>query len=223
MKLPMIVGMMAFTCLVESSLAQTTKYAPFPGNETIQSKLWHQISGCKCGIGKGPPDYPESFRQHITLAPTAVGTPPDPPVAAGKPIQIRYDASVLCNGQGFLDSNGVDFSKPNFGGVGTVTWEPGVIQTLPNLYGIITFSGYKQPTNDSIAISISVQCVDTGSANCRTTCPISASIPVNVARKKTKAGGKTTDQTKLDIRGILASHDPSTNRAPLFNSTTANQ
>jgi len=162
--------------------AQTTTYKRFPGNEALQSARWHQIAGCGCGIN---PSYPEDFRKTITVSPTSVTT------VVGQPVQIRYDASTICNGQGVRDVNGVDVSKPNFAGVGTVTWEAGVIQNLPDAYGIVTFSGYAQPTTDSIKFNIQVQCYDTG-AKCTTpdhymVCPTSTTIPVTVTARKKKA------------------------------------
>ena len=97
------------------SFAQTTSYMSFPNNETIQTTQWHQINGCACGIGTNPHLWPESFRQGMLVNPTSVTT------TAGTPVTLRYDASVICNGQGIADTNGIDISQPKFAGVGILT------------------------------------------------------------------------------------------------------
>ena len=155
-------------------VAQTITYNSFPASETIQSSQWHQITGCHCGIDK---TLPEPFRKTITVNPSQVQT------RVNQPVQIRYDASTICNGQGVLDVNGVDISKPNFGGVGTIQFEAGAIKTLPDAYGIVTFSGYTQAKNDTIHINIALQCYDTGgdaAHHCITSCGASIDIPVVV-------------------------------------------
>jgi hypothetical protein len=170
-----VLSILFLLCGATLLLAQTTSYKPFPANETIQSSKWSQVPGCSCGIYE---KAVEDFRRTMAVSPTTLTA------TVGQPVQIRYDASAICNGQGVRDVNGVDVSKPNFGGVGTVTWEAGSIQTLPNSYGIVTYSGYLQPKTDTIKFDIKVQCYDTG-AKCKEAghyqvCPASATIPVTI-------------------------------------------
>jgi hypothetical protein len=176
-------GLIVLLVGANQAIAQTSSFAPIPPDQTIQAKQWHQIAGCGCGIDK---NSPESFRKQMTVSPLKVGT------TTGKQVQIRYDASTICNGQGIHDTNGVDISQGNFAGVGTLTWEPGVIQTLPSTAGIVTFTGYQQAKSDSISVNIKLQCFDSG-AKCTapghfTVCSANATIPVDVTkRKKAKA------------------------------------
>ena len=155
--------------------AQTTKYTRFPVNQTIQFSRWHQVAGCACGID---PTYLEGFRKQITVSPNIVK------VSLGQKVQIRYDGSAICNGQTVRDTNGVEIRKPKFAGVGTVDWDDGTVQRLPDTYGIVSFSGYTQTKVDAIRFDITVQCYDAGAecpyAQKYQTCRRAITIPVTV-------------------------------------------
>ena len=102
----------------------------------------------------------------------------------GKPITIRYDASGICNGQTIRDSNGK--SLPRRGRLGTVEWQVGTIQDLPDTYGKVTFRGYAQASAYTVRISINVQCYSLG-AKCTSKgnynpCAVNAEIPVTVTQ-----------------------------------------
>jgi hypothetical protein len=163
-----------FLTTTAAILAQpaTITYQPFPASQTLQSGQ-PQHSGCFCGIYAGAID---PIRRAITVSPSNVQT------RVNQKVQIRYDASLICNGQSIADMNGVDSKKPNFGGVGTIQFESGAVMTLPNTYGIATFSGYTTAKTDSIHIIIKLQCYDTGSANCIRPCGAAIDIPVTVTQ-----------------------------------------
>lgn len=155
--------------------AQTTKYARLPVTQTIQFSRWHKVAGCACGID---PTYLEDFRKQITVSPNIVK------VSLGQKVQIRYDASAICNGETIRDTNGVEIGKPKFAGVGTVNWDDGTVQKLPDVYGIVSHSGYTQTNVDDIRFDITVQCYDAG-ADCPyaqkyQTCRRAITIPVTV-------------------------------------------
>jgi hypothetical protein len=173
----------------EFARAQTTSWAPFPSSENIQNKFHlGQTPGCNCGIDAGSTD---THINKIYVEPTAIVT------TSGRPISIRYDASAVCRGQTIRDLNGIPITNPKHGRMGTIEWQPGTIQDLPDTFGVATFSGYTQPTTNQIALTIQVQCYDIGAlcttANKYNVCPNgrakSVTIPVRVA----KAGAAKTE------------------------------
>jgi|HubBroStandDraft_6_1064221.scaffolds.fasta_scaffold07257_9 hypothetical protein len=156
--------------------APTTSFKPTPANATIQALKWHQVPGCACGIY---PDAVEVFRRGITFAPNPVV------VNVNQPVEINFDASTICNGQSVQDTSGTIVGDARFKGVGNVIWEPGVVQTLPNSYGIVRLDqGFPEAKKYNVQFNISLYCFDTG-ANCKDNnnhrlCNASVTVPVTV-------------------------------------------
>jgi hypothetical protein len=95
----------------------------------------------------------------------------------GTPITIKYDASGICHGQMYADPQGRRHDSGAMGPVGTVIWQPGIIQDLPEVWGSVGFQGYTQVTTRGIRIDIGVRCLDN---DCDSFCSVSAVIPVVV-------------------------------------------
>ena len=161
--------------VVSSALAQETTYTPFPGNQTLMSKYGKQIPGCSCGIGPGQSDHFKSMLVDPTQARTQVG----------QQVQIRYDASGICNGQGVA---------PIDGRFGTAKWRAGTIQDLPDAYGIIALpKGYSQASTEQITIEVKLTCVD---VTCRMGCSAKIDIPVTVVSKDAPKAKETKQVPK---------------------------
>jgi hypothetical protein len=175
------------SCLISSAFAQTTTYAPFPASETLESKFGvsegNLGSGCACAIG---PNHIGTHFQAMFVAPGSVNTTTETPVS------IRYDASGLCRGQAWTDSQGT-FAGHGTGPIGNAIWQPGTIQDLPDMYGVITLSGYSQPTAQSVQIQVSVICADDGNEHCRNTCSASMVVPI-VVKAPSSTGAEKTDK-----------------------------
>jgi len=106
--------------------------------------------GVNTGHDCGPSD--------VQITPTFVTA------TVGRPVEIRFDASSMCNGQ------------TTTGQRGTITWEVGGVQSIPATWGIATHT-YNQPTSETIEIEILCTCSDSGgSSNCTAT----GSVPVLV-------------------------------------------
>jgi hypothetical protein len=179
-----IVALTLFLGTAGYLFAQTAQYTRFPAAQTIQSSQWHKVAGCDCGID---PTYPEDFRKQIMVSPNSLK------VSLRHKFQLRYDASAICNGQTIRDTNGVEVGKPNFAGVGTVDFDNGTVQKLPNIYGIVSYPGYTKTGAqigsdiDSIRFDITVQCYDPRAAGAECpypqkyqTCRRAITIPVTV-------------------------------------------
>jgi len=160
----------------KASASASSTYTMFPYPNTITGTNKIQIPGCSCGTNK------------VTVSPTSVIT------KVNTPVQIRYDASPICNKQTIRDLSGnlhpyVDGADDNsqVGSLtlGTVQWEVGAVSDLPLEWGIITYdTGYVQPTSEQIQISIKVQCFDSG-PKCTApghyqVCEAQSTIPVTV-------------------------------------------
>jgi hypothetical protein len=174
------VGLVALFATPLSAFSQTTTWVPILANQQIQNVYWHQVAGCSCGIY---PTHTVSQMRSIFVDPTSITS------KTGKDVQIRYDASANCNGQTIQDDHGTKFGTPGFKGVGTIEWEPGVIQELPELAGIATLKkGFSEATSYPVKVNIAVQCFDSGAKctvnNNATSCPLSVVIPVSVTKKK---------------------------------------
>jgi hypothetical protein len=138
----------------KASPSASTTYIMFPFHDTLDAANPKQISGCGCG------------QPQLVFSPTSVTT------KVNAPVQIRYDASKICNEQTIRDLNGVvhpyvdkqdDNSDIGNLTLGTVQWEVGAVSDLPLEWGIITYNpGYVQPTTEKIVIQIKLQCYDTG-------------------------------------------------------------
>ncbi len=151
--------------LIAIAVAQTTSFAHFPGSESLQSKFGfqHGTPGCSCGIGPEV-NYNPHFKK-MAVSPSSVNTKVNTPVA------IRFDASGICLGQSTRMVNG-EF--------GSIVWQPGTTQSLPDSYGIATLSGYAQPKTDTIYVQVTAECFDNGYPKCSNRCTAKASIPVTI-------------------------------------------
>jgi hypothetical protein len=171
----------AATSLVLAQVSvPTTSFTPTPANATIQATQWQQVPGCDCGID---PTYVETFRRGITFAPKPVV------VKVNQPVEINFDASTICNGQSIQDIYGTIVGDTHFKGVGIVTWEPGVVQTLPNTYGIVRLdNGFPEAKKYTVQFDISLYCFDTGAKctanNNHKKCTASVTVPVIVGNRK---------------------------------------
>ena len=153
-----------------ASPSASATYTLFPYSDTIEGMNPRQIGECACGSNQ------------VTFSPTSVVA------KANTPVQIRYDASTICNKQTIRDLNGTVHAPVDQIGnltLGSVQWEIGAVSDLPLEWGIITYdSGYAQPTQERIQIDIKLQCYDTG-PNCTAPghyqiCPATGTIPVTV-------------------------------------------
>jgi hypothetical protein len=163
----------------KASPSASATYTMFPFHDTIDAANPRQISGCGCG------------QPTLMFSPTSVTT------KVNTPVQIRYDASKICNEQTIRDLNGVvhpyvdkkdDSSDIGNLTLGTVQWEVGAVSDLPLEWGIITYNpGYVQPTTEEIKIEVKVQCYDSFPGNCKlpgnyNTCSSTGVIPVTVTQ-----------------------------------------
>jgi hypothetical protein len=144
-------------------IEQTTNYAKHPD---------HGVPGCG-------PGYDPTLRQHMIATPTSITT------TVGTDVTLRYDASEICQGQGFKNAQGVLSpdprapDNPNFN-IGTADWQVGEIQSLPREWGIITLpGGYAQAGTYTITIKVMATCVDAGKP-CEHTWGTTVSVPVTV-------------------------------------------
>ena len=125
---------------------KSATYTMFPVSSGAEALLNARESGCYCGSNK------------VIFSPTVVTTP------ANTPVTIRYDATKICHGQGIADTNGNPYPPPNQIGnlmLGNVQWEVGALSDLPLEYGIVTYSGYAQPTQEKIQFTVQLRCLDT--------------------------------------------------------------
>jgi hypothetical protein len=104
-------------------------------------------------------------------------------------------------GQTIRDKNGTSY--PNNGPLGTATWEVGAVQNLPDIYGMITYTAYQQPKNETITITVNPQCYDTG-AKCRmpnkySQCSATMSVPIVVLPAATPPA--EVEQLRKDYQG----------------------
>jgi hypothetical protein len=171
--------------------AQSYTFTPLdPHQSLMATEHVPQIPGCTCHMGKGYAYNNDKLLEQIFLNPTAVQT------GVNQSVQIRYDASAICGGQTVRDVDGHAYGSANFEGVGTILWEPGQAQHLPEGFGLATFSGYSQPKTAQITVNIAVQCYDTGAkctvANHYNNCTLSSTIPLTV----TASDKKTTNEQK---------------------------
>lgn len=144
-------------------IEQTTNYAKRPT---------HGTPGCDCG-------YDPILRQHMIATPTSIST------TVGTDVTLRYDASEICQGQGFKNAQGAISpdprapDNPNFN-IGTADWQVGDIQSLPREWGIITLpGGYTQAGTYTITLKVTATCFDTGKP-CEHTWATTVSVPVIV-------------------------------------------
>jgi hypothetical protein len=176
-------------CSAQILCAQTYTFTKLdPTQSLMASEHVPQIPGCSCHMGKGYAYNGDKMLEQIFLNPTAVQTP------ANQSVQIRYDASAICGGQTIRDVDGHEYASAGFEGVGTIEWEPGVVQHLPEGFGLVTLSGYSQPKSAQITVKIAVQCYDIGAKctmpNKYTNCTLSSSIPLTVTLAGKKAPQK---------------------------------
>jgi hypothetical protein len=183
MRWHVLIGILAFAalsvCNVSAVLAQrTSTYTSIvPGEPpTIQSQANPaQVPGCACGISK---DQPDSKLKAVQVSPASATA------KVGEAVNIRFDASRICQGQTIRDSNGVEYGKPGFRGVGYVKWEELSSLTLPDTAGHAIYSGYEQAGKYTIEVNIAVQCYDIGARCTQPThynvCQTSALIPITV-------------------------------------------
>jgi hypothetical protein len=170
--------MVSVTALATSLLwAQTYTFQKLdPKQSLMNTVLVNQIPGCDCHMGDNAAG--DARLKQLYVNPTAIGT------IVGRPVEVRYDGSALCGGQSVRDVNGNLAGTSKFDGVGTIEWQPGSIQKLPDLYGMVTFSGYNQPRKGDVTINIKVQCYDTGAKctmpNDYKSCSLSAKLPLFV-------------------------------------------
>jgi hypothetical protein len=193
--------MIVVVMLATELLGQSVLLQSFPASQTNQDLYGTPGPGSSCGIYSGATD---PRRQGISVDPTLVAAP------VNTPIPIRYDASMLCNGQGFLDHYGNDVGSKKFAGVGTITFEVGATETLTSLYGIATlFPGYAVAQAYTIQINLMVQCYDTGKhPTSITSCPASINIPVTVTDVRlamiNSTKGSAADQTTATVSAAPA-------------------
>jgi hypothetical protein len=159
--------------------AATTTYGLFPYAMTDEALHPYQQAGCQCNVG-----------DPMFFSPEAVDT------KVNTPVQIRYDASRICFKQGITDSQGQPYPNPidSLGNmsVGYVQWEVGAVSdNLPHEYGILTYSGYSQPVQETITVEVHLRCIDKpnnknsyGDEVCGASgyneCTLKATIPVTV-------------------------------------------
>ena len=142
--------------------AQSYTFTPLdPHGSLYANEIGKQIPGCSCHMGKGYAYNGDRLLEQIFLNPTAVQT------EVNQSVQIRYDASAICGGQTIRDSDGNPYGSTGFKGLGTIHWEPGEIQPLPEGLGLVTCSGYSHAKYAQITVSINVQCYDTGAESVR--------------------------------------------------------
>jgi hypothetical protein len=144
-------------------IEQSTNYAKHPD---------HGVPGCD-------PGYDPTLRQRMIVTPTSI------PTTVGRDVTLRYDASEICQGQGFKNAQGVVSpdprkpDEPSFN-IGTADWQVGDKQSLPREWGIITLpGGYTQAGTYTITITVTATCFDTGKP-CEHTCSTTVSVPVTV-------------------------------------------
>jgi hypothetical protein len=144
-------------------IEQTTNYAKRPTAGT---------PGCDCG-------YNPDFRTHMIATPTNIST------TVGTDVTLRYDASEICQGQGFKNGQGVISPDPRAAdnpslNIGTADWQVGDIESLPREWGIITLpGGYPQAGTYTTTLTVTATCFDTGKP-CEHTWATTVSVPVIV-------------------------------------------
>jgi hypothetical protein len=149
-------------------------FAPFAvGEKTIQSQM-PQIPGCECGIGQ---DQTDPRLKRVQVSPESVRA------KVGEQVDIRFDATRICQGQTVRSVSGIESGKPSFA-AGTIQWEELAQTQLPDGYGHALYSGYTQAGDYTVRIKIDVQCFDIG-AKCKEpshykTCHTEAEVPVVV-------------------------------------------
>lgn len=161
----------------KAAASASATYTMFPFPDTIDAMSGKQKAGCGCG------------QDQLVFSPQAVTT------KVNTPVQIRYDASKICNEQTIRDLSGNvhpyvdkkdDSSQVGSLTLGTVQWEVGAVSDLPLEWGIITYApGYAQPTKEEIKIEIKLQCYDSFPGNCPlpgnyNICKSTGTIPVTV-------------------------------------------
>ena len=145
-----------FLALFDSDvvLAQTFTQAGWQGptRQGLRGCQGTQCQGVKTNHDCGPSD--------VQITPTFVtGT-------VGKPVEIRFDATPICNDQ------------TTTGQRGTIKWKTDAVQTIPDIWGIATYT-YDQPTSQTIDIEIFCTCSERGGAS---DCRASGSVPVRVIK-----------------------------------------
>jgi hypothetical protein len=141
-----------------------------------------QYPGCACGMGvvtlanrgrfqHGQPGRPFPAEWTHVLVPGQVS------VKRRSPVQIKFDATPVCLGQGMSDPNGV-YVNPH---LGDIVWDGNVVQRLNNTQGTATYNaGFATVGPHSVHIQFTVQCVDRGATGCAGTCAVDADVPVQV-------------------------------------------
>lgn len=158
--------------------AQAPTFQSFPEEQSIEAVYGgnipnHRGNGHACGIGSGQED---SHIKAMFVAPKSITS-----AQRNTPLTIRYDASAICRGQMYADQQGRPFGK-GMGSVGTVRWQPGVIQNLPSIYGVVTLpGGFSEVTSYDVTLEVKAMCVEDKSPNAGTeTCTASAVVPVTI-------------------------------------------
>ena len=132
------------------------------GGQTEQGRSKDQRPGCACGpLG-------------AVVSPTSITA------KAGTSVSLRFDTSRICYGQTVIDMAGKSLG-PGGGIAGTMTWENGAVQDLPDTWGVATYvPGYAQAGAYSLQLTVNVQCTDSGSKGCTRACSSTAKVPVTV-------------------------------------------
>jgi hypothetical protein len=138
-------------CFADAVTAQpAANFTPTPRDQTLQATGagGPQKAGCEC------------HENMIVL------TPPEGTAQIGQPFALRFDASRMCFGQTIRDSKGHALAHGQPGAnMGTVTWEAGSIESLPDVFGQVSHT-FQSGGDYTATISIDGQCYDTG-GSCR--------------------------------------------------------
>lgn len=175
----------------QTTQTQAVYVATIPVGQRVIDSLPVPTAGCGVGIyedGYSPKQQvlPSELARHIQISPGSVSG------QAGSPVQLTYDGSYICKGQGITNTAGTPMAfnqdiRPVSPGsdnswitVGTVDWGDGV-EALTRTYGVLSHS-YSVTGSRTIRIQLDLLCFDFGSkaANCPQRATRSVSVPVTI-------------------------------------------
>jgi hypothetical protein len=118
-------------------------------------------------------------------------------VVVGEPFEIKFDASRICNGMTFENTNGtVAPAVPDRSFVlGLVTWQEGDTGELIEPFGTLQFDGYSTAKKYTIDLWLKTRCG--GGSGAYMDCPTGTKVPVDVVNTRAE---KTALLKKLKVR-----------------------